>query len=549
MTTEWRRLLSTERRAQRWRLLLAGLCAAMVAGASVLLLGLSGWFITGAALAGIAGPAAANAFNPLLPSACIRLLAILRTGCRYTERMAGHDAAFRVLARIRPGLYANLAAAPPEQALAMAAGDAVARVVDDVSEVEQHIVRASSRWAAAASFVAGLALLLLAGWAAAVAVLAVAAGAVAVAWLLSARQARLGHAVPAANGALRQDFAALANARQEVRAFGLESWAATHLSDRAKVLTGAQQRVTAFGGWFEAVIATATGLAAMLGLAMAQTASLPVAAMAALAAAMTVDGAGAYLRGLQRRGQLAAAQDRLGAMLTMPVVAPAPMIGDVPSIVLGPFGICLPPGTITGLVGPSGCGKTTLLEQLMRLRQTVRGRLAVGGVDVHDVDPAALRRCFAFAAQDAALLAGTVRDNLLLAHPAATEPELWDVLHDAALDERVRGLPQGLDTWLGDNGARLSGGERRRLVLARAYLRPAPWLLLDEPTEGLDERTEALVIARLQDRLARTGQGVILVSHRPAPLLICQSVFTLGAAGPLPRKSVHPGPLPQAGEG
>jgi ATP-binding cassette subfamily C protein CydC len=106
---------------------------------------------------------------------------------------------------------------------------------------------------------------------------------------------------------------------------------------------------------------------------------------------------------------------------------------------------------------------------------------------------------------------------------------MWEALRDAALDERIRAAPAGLNAWLGDNGERLSGGERRRLSLARAFLRPAPWLLLDEPTEGLDAATEAVVLDRLAARLDRTGQGVVLVSHRPAPLAICRRTLNLSA--------------------
>ena len=98
---------------------------------------------------------------------------------------------------------------------------------------------------------------------------------------------------------------------------------------------------------------------------------------------------------------------------------------------------------------------------------------------------------------------------------------LWAALEDADLADRIRAAPAGLNAPLGENGARLSGGERRRLGLARAYLRPAPWLVLDEPTEGLDAATEARVLERLARRLERTGQGLILVSHRPAPLALC----------------------------
>jgi ATP-binding cassette subfamily C protein CydC len=157
--------------------------------------------------------------------------------------------------------------------------------------------------------------------------------------------------------------------------------------------------------------------------------------------------------------------------------------------------------------------------------------------------PDAARALFAYAPQQAVLLAGSVRENLKLALPSADDDALWAALEDADLADRVRAAPAGLNAPLGENGARLSGGERRRLGLARAYLRPAPWLVLDEPTEGLDAVTEARVLERLAARLARTGQGLILVSHRPAPLALCQQHLTVtglsssGAVQMAPRKT------------
>ena len=526
------RLLAGARRRERGRFLVAGMSAAAVAAASVLLLGLSGWFITGAALAGLAGGPAAWAFNTLLPSAGIRLLAILRTGCRYSERLSGHDAALRVLARVRPALFQALAASAPARAMAMSAGDASARMVQDVNEVETRLVLRSSAWGAWAACATGAALLSLAGGAALAMVAALIATLLLAAWRLAVRLDARGRAIPLAHGLLKQEFATLAAAAPELRAYDLEAWAAGRIDQRASRLVAAQQMVTKAGGWFDLLLATATGLAVMLTLGLARGAALPITAMAALGAAMTVDGVAGTVRGLQQRGRLHAAEARLEAMLDRGEAVPGrmPALPEPPAIGLADLGATLPPGTLAGIAGPSGCGKTSLIERLLRLRDGGRGRITLGGVDIEDLDPSTARRCFAVAPQDAALLAGTVRENLLLADPAATEAAIWDALHDAALDERVRRLPQGLDTWIGENGARLSGGERRRLALARAYLRPAPWLLLDKPTEGLDAATEAVVVARLQARLAAHRQGALLVSHRPAPLAACDIVLTFGIA-------------------
>ncbi|MFH5923556.1 amino acid ABC transporter ATP-binding/permease protein [Roseomonas xinghualingensis] len=530
-------LLAAERARQRGRFIIAGLAAATVSAASVLLLGLSGWFITGAALAGAAGSASAHAFNYMLPSAGIRLLAILRTGSRYGERLVGHDAALRALARIRPALFSSLAAAPPARSMSLSTGEASARLVQDVDAVEAHFVRLSANWGMVASIASGTALLLLAGIAPALAAAGIALGFLLLAHLLAnALQAR-GRAAQRAAGRLKEDFATYAAAASELRAYGLEGWAAGRIDERSQELASAQSRVTAGAGWFELGQAVATGLAAVAALGLSYGGPLPMAALAALGAAMTVDGVSSFARGLERRGTLREAEARLESMLDaeIPPRPSRPLMDAAPAIRLSRQDALLRPGEVVAVTGPSGCGKTTLLETLLALREVEPGRISLGGADLAMLPPDVARRCFAHAPQDAALLAGTVRDNLRLAAPDASDGELWEALRDAALADRVAALSGGLDAWLGENGARLSGGERRRLVLTRAYLRPAPWLLLDEPTEGLDAATEARVLDALQVRLERTGQGALIVTHRPGPLALCGRVVALGGrevAGP-----------------
>ena len=184
----------------------------------------------------------------------------------------------------------------------------------------------------------------------------------------------------------------------------------------------------------------------------------------------------------------------------------------------------IPAGARVRLSGPSGIGKTTLIEQLMGLRAGIEGRMSAGGLDPVRAD-ADVRGLFAYAAQEVSLLDGTVAQNLRLADPKAPEARLWEVLEEAALAERVAAAPNGLDMPVGPGGAFLSGGERRRLTLARAYLRSAPWLVLDEPTEGLDARIEQKVLHRLKARLHRTGQGLVLITHRAAGVDLCDRVL------------------------
>ncbi|WP_306286274.1 hypothetical protein [Sphingomonas sp. Ant20] len=222
MTGPLDRLLAQERRAQRPLLARAALLAALVAAASVLLLGLSGWFITAAAIAGLAGPAAALAFNYMLPSAGIRLLAILRTGARYGERLASHEAAFGALARIRPAIFRVLAAQPAGTALAFGTGEATARLIGDVDAMEMQFVRQSAPWGVAAALIAGLGLVSLGSVGASIATACCMAVLLIVADRLARRSAPLGQAVQYAAGALRETFAGLADAAPELRCFGLE---------------------------------------------------------------------------------------------------------------------------------------------------------------------------------------------------------------------------------------------------------------------------------------------------------------------------------------
>jgi ATP-binding cassette subfamily C protein CydC len=545
-------LIGAQRRRHADGLRLAAVSAAIVGAGAVLLLGLSGWFLTGAAIAGLAGLASAQAFNVLLPSAGIRLLTILRTAFRYLERLSGHAAALKALAAIRPTLYAALAAAPPAQALALSRGEASARLVQDVDAVETRFIRLSAPWSAAAAAAAGLATAAPAGWGPALVVAASVAISVLASRALARRlSARTGPAIQQAVGDLKDVLAAYAAAAPELRVYGVQDRAAQRIQAQGARLDALRRQAVAATGWLAVLQGLILGLAVALVLASAHAAATPLAALAGLAVAMTLEGLGAMSKAFEQETTADAAAARLDAVLAH---APGPAVlapPERPRLGLGELD--LEPGERVVLTGPSGGGKTTVLERLLGLRAAgpvspvtsgdapaaglapglapglAKGlALSMNGRPLEALAPDTLRRAFAHAPQDAALIAGTVRANLALAGPHADEA-LWDALADAALEARVRALPQGLDTWIGENGERLSGGERRRLSLARALLRDAPWLLLDEPTEGLDPITEAQVVERLNARLKRTGQGLILVSHRPAPRRLCDRQLPIAA--------------------
>lgn len=508
------------RRADLWA---ATACGGATTAAAALLLGLSGWFLAGAALAGLAGPAAVGAFNYLLPSAGLRGLAIVRTTGRYGERLFGHRAAFRALAALRPALFAGLAAAPPTISLALSSGEASARLVQDVNVLETAFVRRPAPWAAAAGAAAAGGLIALASiWGALAFLLGLSVQILAGRRLAERLTADAGRDQLRAAGRLKDGLGAYLAAAPELRCFDLAPRAVEALMDHDTALGLAGLRRSDAEAALD-LLQAALGAATLLAVAaLVSAATLPLAALAVLAALAGAEGVAGLLRAARQAGAYREAVARLDAVL----VDPGPASMDPPSdAALEIDGRRLDPGARLGLSGPSGCGKTRTLEALVGLRAAPAGRMAVGSTPLEAAPLGWARPLFAYAPQDARLLTGTVAQNLRLAAPEADDAALWDALADAQLDARVRRLPQGLLTWIGDGGEVLSGGERRRLSLARAYLRDAPWLLLDEPTEGLDARTEAELVAALDRRLARTGQGVVIVSHRPAPLALCTALL------------------------
>ena len=187
----------------------------------------------------------------------------------------------------------------------------------------------------------------------------------------------------------------------------------------------------------------------------------------------------------------------------------------------------VPAGTRTAVVGPSGAGKSTLLSLVERFHDVGAGSVRLGGVDVRDMPRAGLRARLGYVEQDAPVLAGTLRSNLLLAAPRATDEQLAAVLHDVALDELLTRSEHGLDAAVGEGGVLLSGGQRQRLAIARSLLAEPELLLLDEPTASLDARNEAL----LREVLARAASSrtLVVVAHRLSTVVDSDQIVVLDA--------------------
>ena len=189
------------------------------------------------------------------------------------------------------------------------------------------------------------------------------------------------------------------------------------------------------------------------------------------------------------------------------------------------FSLAVRPRERLALVGPSGAGKTTIFQLAERFYDPDSGRVLLDGIDLKDADPADVRKRIALVPQDTVLFAASARDNLRYGNWDATEDELWQAARDANAEQFLTALPEGLDTYMGEGGARLSGGQRQRIAIARALLRDAPLLLLDEATSALDAESERLV----QDALDRLMEQrtTIVIAHRLATVRAADRIVVM----------------------
>jgi ATP-binding cassette subfamily B protein len=192
---------------------------------------------------------------------------------------------------------------------------------------------------------------------------------------------------------------------------------------------------------------------------------------------------------------------------------------------LNDFNLRVKPRERLAVVGPSGAGKTTLFQLAERFYDPQQGRILLDGVDLRDADPADIRERIAMVPQESVMFAASARDNLRYGNWEVSEDQLWQAIRDANAEDFLRALPQGLDTYMGEGGARLSGGQRQRIAIARALLRDAPLLLLDEATSALDAESERLV----QDALDRLMEQrtTIVIAHRLATVRAADRIVVM----------------------
>jgi ATP-binding cassette, subfamily C, bacterial CydC len=530
----------------RGRLVLAGLLGLAAAAATIGLLAGSGYVVGRAALR-----PGLDAIVGIL--AAVEVLAFLRGPLRYEERLVGHDAALRALTRWRVWLYDRLAPRVPAGLAGWRSGDLLVRAIDDVDALQDLYLRTllPTAIAVGASVIGTVAVGLILPWAALALGLPLALALVVPALLTWRRSGD--DEMAALSGAMSAQVVDALSGAPELLAFGAGD-AMLRAVEELGVRTGALERrhvrltnatALVIGVCLAAAVVgvLALGVAAVHShnLGQVMVAVLP---LAALATFETVPGVPlAVARALAVR----ASAERLFALedVAVPVCdpdAPEARAPGVPEVAfedaalrygsglpraLDGINLRLPPRGRLAVTGSSGAGKSSLVNALLRYWPLEAGTLSLDGTNVERLTQTDARGACALADQRAQMFAGTVRSNLTLARPSATEEEIARALRAARLDEWLASLPEGLETPVGEDGVALSGGERRRLAVARALLAPGQVVVLDEPTSGLDAGLADELIEGVL-RVARE-RSILLITHRAAEAARCDAAVALEA--------------------
>jgi len=543
MTALWR-IFTLMVQGETKSLLRGLLLSALVLMMGAALLGLSGWFITAASAAGLIGAGAV--FDVFRPSAMVRFLAIGRTATRYGERILTHDATLRALTRLRVALLSRVAARSYDWLIRLRGAQALNRIVADVDALDGVPLRLFLPLIAGA--VTQIAAFAMIAWLVdprvglAIFGLFTIGGAGVMIWGIRRAQTPSKRMEMAAQ-AFRSRLIDLITGREDLAVYGqlTTQTEATRAAEmrRQSAATETDHLERQIGAALMAVSALAAASALWIGGHLAEMGEISPAraAIGFFAALALMETLGPLRRAVAEIGRMIGAARRVSEQLGQEVASVAHPEPDGPADlvfsgvsfarnagtrrVIDGFDLTLKPGEWVALKGPSGVGKTTVLLLGAGALSPLGGQVRLGDHPVTQCSPGTVT----LVGQRAALLRGTVAENLRIVAPKANDDTLWAALAAVALDDVVRDKG-GLSMRLGPRGAGLSGGEARRLVLARAVLRKPLVLLLDEPTEGLDHATSLRVLAGLRAALPDTG--VLMAAHRAEEQGASDRILTLG---------------------
>lgn len=507
--------------------------------AGIGLLSLSGWFLSASAVAGLS-LAGRQDFNYLFPAGAVRFLSIVRTASRWGDRVVSHDATFRLLTRLRILFWDRLAPLPAGRLQAYRQADLLNRLVADIDAMDHVYLRLISPLVTGLLSILGMFALLrhfdvALGW--------VLLGCLLVcALLLPAWLYRLGLAPGQAlthnRATLRTSSLDLIANQAELQMFDALGWQRQQWETAEAALIESQRRMSWISGLASCALTVSGGLLMLLMLVLASDgvggrAPDPLIALVVFLSLAAFEAIAPLAGAFQHLATSLSAARRLNEVLhdTAPQhfgpwqreASRPPQLewrqiefsypGDTRPTLKG-LNLILAPGEHLAILGPTGCGKSTLLNLLLREWEPSAGELLLDGQPLASLDETSLRRTFAVVSQRVDLFSATLADNLRLAAPDASNEALQQVLTAVGLDHLLIGPDVGkaLTLWLGEGGRPLSGGELRRLGLARALLHQAPVMLLDEVTEGLDPRTEQEIQSLIQRHCQ--GRSVLMITHR-----------------------------------
>jgi ATP-binding cassette subfamily C protein CydC len=529
-----KRLLAVAYPERRW--MLGGAALALLAAlAATGLMAVSGWFIAAMAIAGSAG----LAINYYTPAAAIRLCAIVRSGGRYGERLVTHEATLRGLSRLRVWLFRRLIPLAPARVAALRSAELFARLRADVDALEHFYlaVLVPGSVALLSTTAAMLLCVILLPAAAGLLLLGVLlAGVLSPLWVQRRAAPDAVRAVRA-GAELRGLLLDALHGQAELLAWGAVVAHGRRIAATAADLDARRTRIEhaeALGGALVGLCAQLTLIATLL---LALTAvhrgrlSPPLLVLLALLVLASFEFIGPLTEALARWSSTLTSAERVFALAD----APPPFIEPHqcsplparPAIVFegvglrygeeGPWALenvdlTLAPGARVAVVGPSGAGKSSLIGALLKFYPVQKGRVLFGDQPLDSLDGDVLRQHIAVIAQQSVLFNQSLLENLLLAAPQASAEQIERAVSVAQLDSFVASLPEGYDTVLGEGAALVSGGEARRISIARALLQEAPVLVLDEPTEGLDAHTARGLYGALA--AASRERSVLLITHR-----------------------------------
>ncbi|PAR38293.1 cysteine/glutathione ABC transporter ATP-binding protein/permease CydC [Vibrio metoecus] len=515
-------------------LTLGMLLALLTVLTSIGLLTLSGWFLSAAAVAGLT--IARETFNYMLPGAFVRGFAMGRTAGRWGERVVTHNATFKLLTDLRVFFFEKLTPLIPGRLSTVRDADMLNRIVADVDAMDHVYLRLINPVT--------------------VGVLGIAALTTLVAWFDTTLGLTLGgvllfvllvwpilfYRLGKHNGQQLTQHKAELRIRtldwlqgySELTIFGAEQTYRQAIFTAQEKLLHNQYTNAHVSGLAQSLLLLANGwiLVLMLWLAAdgvgGQTPD-PMIALIAFATMASVELLMPIAGAFQHLGQTLTSARRLNEII---LAKPEVEFTDQPTPHNGQYGIefngvnfayqankpntidefslSLPQGHKVAIVGQTGSGKSTLIQLLCRYWDVQAGQITIGGIDIREWRESDLRAAISVVSQRVDILNGTLRDNLKLAKPDATDEQLSEILRQVGLEKLLQ--DSALNAWLGDGGRQLSGGEKRRIGIARALLHDAPILLLDEPTEGLDKQTEQQIMQLLHSHFA--NKTVLFITHR-----------------------------------